>query len=178
MKLKLGVLTLVLAALPLAASNVATATVTTTLLGPINVAVTQQPTFGNIVLVDAALGGTVTVAAKGTATVDGGGGLALAGNSLAKPLLLSITPAANVAYGVTFDSNIQMTGPGAATIDVTITEVKQNGQALPFSGDAGYTGITDGSGTTPVAVGASMAVAPNQPLGSYSGTFNVTVAYQ
>jgi hypothetical protein len=177
MKLKVSFLTLVLAALPLAAGNVATVNVSTTLLGPLNLAVTQAPSFGNVILVDATLGGTVSVSAKGATTVGGAGGLALPGNNSARPLLLSITPSASVAFGLTFDSTIQMTGPGTP-IEVTILEVAQNGTALPFSGDAGYTGITEPSGTTPLAVGASMLVKPSQALGTYSGTFNVTVAYQ
>lgn len=68
-------------------------------------------------------------------------------------------------FAVTLPTSLQLTGPGAA---LTVNE---------FTTDFPTGGTLDETGTKIILVGATLTIPANQEGGVYSGTFNVTVAY-
>ena len=60
---------------------------------------------------------------------------------------------------------------------VSITEGSTPMQVIDFLCSAGATSTFDGSGDDNFTVGATLQLAINQPAGTYTGTFDVSVAY-
>ena len=148
-----------------AAQNSATtsATATANIVSPIAISNSGPLNFGDVVAT--ALLGTVVVGPGSGRTSTGGTFLgSSAGVSAAA---FTVTGATGYAYTVSFPlSPISITGPGAATMSVdTFT-----------SNPATSNGLLTG-GTQALTVGGTLHVAANQPLGAYSGLFNVTVTY-
>jgi len=179
MNLKTSLPALFLAALPLAAgSPSATANVTASLKLPLSLSLTSDLAFGDIILVDGTAGTVKVSPTEATTTT---GGLALGTTNPGAPLQAQFTSTGNVAYDLTFGTNIQMTDKAGigAPIPVLALEVSQGGIAVSLNPGTGkYSGTTDKSGTTLLLVGATMTVAASQAPGNYAGTFQVTVAYQ
>jgi hypothetical protein len=46
-----------------------------------------------------------------------------------------------------------------------------------FTSDPAATGLFSGAGTQTINVGATVNVGASQPTGDYSGTYDVTIAY-
>ena len=110
--------------------------------------------------VDLAVGGTVSIA-SGTLT------------------LLAQTPTAHAAaYDITGDAaaTYAITLPTNGT--VSITEGATPMQVIDFiCSYGGLTSTLDGSGDDNFTVGATLQLADAQPAGTYTGTFDVSVAY-
>jgi hypothetical protein len=107
-------------------------------------------------------GGTVTVAATSGATASCGAGVICSGPS--GSVGFDVIGAADQAVGVTLSSpTVSLTGPGAP-------------MTANLNASAASLTLTGGSAT--LYVGGDLAVAGTQAAGSYSATFDVSVAYQ
>lgn len=125
--------------------------------------------FGRIIRPTAA--GTLMVDQSG-ATTEGGG---VTGNALSTPQLVNGRgPAAFAAFGdpnrrfILFLPNQINVANGAATMRVD-----------QFNANTGIFGLRrfDSTGYAPLFVGARLTINANQQVGSYSGTFDVTILY-
>ena len=140
-----------------AASAVGHASVT--LLSPLGLTEQSALDFGQIGI--AKTGGTVVLAPTGA--LSGSAGYSFAGGAAAGSFQIAGQPSTPVT--ISFSSGNLLTGPGPAL-------------ALGgFTHNAGTAPALDSSGHLVLAVGATLAIGVNQPLGSYSGSYTVTVNY-
>jgi hypothetical protein len=136
--------------------------------------------FGTMsVLAGTAGTATVTTSSDGTATVPGGIGTR---SQTAGVNLSSAAPAyhnaaytvggsASTTYAITLPATITVSGAGAPMIINSVV-------ARTFSSAAeGTTGTLSAGGSDTFTVGGVLPVAAAQVAGLYTGTFNVTVAY-
>lgn len=143
------------------ASADATAGASVTIANPIAVTKTADLSFGTVV--PSATAGTVVVSTGGARSVSGGvselGGTVTAA-------AYSVTGYANNAYTITLPASATLAGPGTTSMT-----------ADTFAHSAGTSPALDGTGAGSFSVGATLNVGANQTPGAYTGTFNVTVAY-
>ncbi len=147
------------------ASASATANATATIITPISITNVADLNFGNIVAGTGA--GTVTVATTGTRTSTGD----------------VILPSANAVQGTVNAAQFKVTGLADATYAITLpTSIyisETGGETMTvdnFTSNPSGTGSLAG-GTQTLSVGARLNVGAGQVAGDYTGTFNVTVAY-
>ncbi|MEE8223375.1 MAG: DUF4402 domain-containing protein [Alphaproteobacteria bacterium] len=137
----------------------ATTTVTITIAAPISISAVGNLDFGTMVTTGTA--GTVTVTpagARSSVNVDllGGGSTAAS---------FDVTGGNNAAYFITLPSSATLSSGGdTMTVDT-------------FTHDAGPTPTLSGGGSQTFNVGATLNVGATQAVGTYSGTFDVTVIY-
>jgi hypothetical protein len=148
----------------LMAQNTATdaAAAYATIIAPITITNTVDLNFGDII--DGT--GTVVLATDSgrTASYQAFSGTQTGTVSAAS---FNITGQAAYTYAITLP-----------TSDVTITETGSDTMIVnTFVSDPATTGALDGSGNGIVLVGATLNVVTGQATGLYTGTFNVTVAY-
>lgn len=146
----------------------ATATATGTIVTPIAIANAGDLNFGNVA-VQSVLGGTVILAADGTRTTGGAGGVTLpASAGTVSAAHFDVTGTANYTYTITL--------PTTAT---TVTSAGNIMTVDNFTSTPTSDGTLDGSGAQTIDVGATLNVAAGQPAGEYTSTipFNVTVNY-
>ena len=141
----------------------ATATASTgasvTIADPIAISKTADLAFGTVVASAAA--GTVTVGTTNNRTV--GGGVSALGGTVTSAAY-TVTGYGTSSYSIALPTSVSLTGPGTAmTANTFVSSV------------GGSASLTAGTGS--FAVGATLAVGANQAAGAYSGTFDVTVAY-
>lgn len=143
-----------------AAGNEATATadVSATVVEPIDLTKDQDMSFGSFTVGDTA--GTIILGTDGSTSSTGGASTVTNGNQAAA---FTATGEDGRAYDVTLPTSATLSGPGD---DMT---------ADTFTDNA--TGTLTG-GTETFQVGATLNVNADQEPGSYSGSFDVTVAYQ
>jgi len=141
------------------ASATASTGASVTIAAPIAITKTADLSFGTVV--PSATAGTVAVSTAGTRSV--GGGVSELGGTVAAAAY-SVTGYTNSAYTITLPSSVSLTGPGTAMTAGT------------FVHSAGVSPALSG-GTGSFTVGATLNVGANQAAGSYTGTFDVTVAY-
>lgn len=141
-------------------SSTDSATANATIIAAIQLANVTSLEFGDIVQDTAA--GTVTVDTAGAATTSGL--THLGGESAAQ---FDVTGDSSKTFAVTLPANgtVSLAGPGAAMGVDSFTSSCSSTCAL-----------TGGNGS--FTVGATLSVAANQVAGSYTGTFDVTVAYE
>ena len=137
-----------------------TANASAVILTPISITKNVDLAFGDV-YPDAAAAGTVTVDAAGTRSA---GGAAALGATAGAAAQFAVSGEASAAYTITL--------PAAA---VTLTSGADTMTVDAFSTDG--TGTLDGTGNENINVGATLNVGVNQPAGTYSGTFDVTVNY-
>jgi hypothetical protein len=107
--------------------------------------------------------------AAGTVTVDGAGGLTssspnlIVTGSTGNAAAFDVSGQANLAYTATIDPSVTLSGPGT---DMSATLTKYGGAAA-----------LDGTGSDSFTVGGTLSVGANQAAGSYTGSFDVSVAY-
>lgn len=137
------------------------ASATARIITPIQLTNTQGLAFGNIAA--SANPGTVTISPTGIRTSSGG-----------------VTPSAigtfnNAIYTATGEPNATytITLPGFITIISGANSMTVNG----FTSDPTPTGNLGAVGTQTINVGATVIVGANQATGDYSGTYDVTIAY-
>lgn len=107
--------------------------------------------------------GTVTLSPAGARSATGGAGLGAL--SPVGAATFTVTGAPSATYAITLPASITLSAPGG-TLTVS-----------PLTSSPSLTGLLNASGTQSLAVGGTLAVAANQTDGNYTGTFNVTVAY-
>lgn len=105
--------------------------------------------------------GTCVIATNGGRSTTGSG-IGVAGTPAAAEF--AITGEGTYTYAITLPANI------------TITDGTNNMTVDTFTSNPNATG-TLAAGADTLLVGATLHSAGNQPVGNYTGTFNVTVAY-
>lgn len=160
---------LVLASLSAQAQSTTSASASAIIINPLGIAKTSDLVFGRLAV--GAVGGGVTVNTAGVVTFSG------AGNTLVQPLgntgnpraaEFTVSGEAGFTYSVTLPANgtVTLSDGGSNTMPVNA-----------FVSDPAGTGTLSGAGSSPLKVGATLSVGNNQAPGTYTGTFNVTVAY-
>ena len=141
----------------------ASANATATIITPIAIAHVEHLNFGNIV---AGTGiGTVIVDTEGDRTKTGDVILPTATPGTFNAAEFTVTGLANATYAITLPGSIDISTTGGETMTVT-----------DFTSDPDGTGTLT-NGTQTLYVGAKLTVLAAQASGEYTGTFNVTVAY-
>lgn len=112
----------------------------------------------------AGTGGTVVVTQAGA--VSATGDVVLLSSSPASAAGFDVTGEANESFLVSGDTSVTLTGPVGSTPMNATLDAPTAAQALGAGGAASF------------AVGGTLTVGNAQTPGAYSGTFNVTVAYQ
>jgi hypothetical protein len=156
-------------AMPALAQNSATATAsgTTTIIQPITISKTADLGFGTIVKPTTGAS-TISVSATGnTRTVTGGNATFANGNGVSSA---SFTVRGEGAqhFSIQVPASFNMT---AGTNTLVVTTNNPSGATGLLSGSIGSTG------SLVLGVGGSFPLATNTASGAYSGSFQVTVAY-
>jgi hypothetical protein len=107
--------------------------------------------------------GTVTIAASGARTSNGGASLV---GSTCGSARFAVTGTPTTAFGIVLPSSTSLVS-GAAHMTVDSFQSTPSG-----------TSVLDGSGRRDLQVGATLHVNAGQARGAYSGSFDVTVAYE
>ena len=153
----LGFSTLVVAQNPQVSAN---ADAGATIITPLSIENLESLEFGNIIVTGTA--GTVTIATNGTPTYTG----------------------VNAPVGLTNETHaaqFKVTGHGTSqyTIDIAqVTALTSGGNTMNLSNFTNNASKKLTDGTETFNVGATLAVAADQPNGRYEGSFKVTVAYE
>lgn len=160
-------LLLVCAPSAMAAQASASVTATAVVITPLTESVTTNLNFGKLVM-DASnsLGTLVVAPATGTRSVTGGVDL-VGGTSGTAAVVHVVGDTVNGApnpYDVTIDSSTTLTDGGSDTMSVT-----------GIGSSDTLTGIT---GTNDIHIGATLHAAASQAPSTYTGSFNVTAAYE
>jgi spore coat protein U-like protein len=139
----------------------ATSNVSASIVTAISITKTADMDFADVVASGSA--GTVVLSTAGARSITGGATL---GNS---------TGAAAAAFTVSGDpaSTYSISLPSSATITSTPNTMTVN----TFTSSPSGTGTLSGGGTQALTVGATLQVGASQAQGTYTGTFDVTVAY-
>jgi hypothetical protein len=137
------------------------ATAKVSVLSPIAITTLGSLDFGDVV--PGATSGTVVMAPGGTRAASGGGAT-LGTSAEGRAAIFTVTGASGYSYGVALPNSIVLaSGTDTMTVDT-------------FRSDpSGAGALTDGAQA--LGVGATLNVGANQVAGSYSGSFDVTVAY-
>ena len=141
------------------------ATASATIVTAVSIANTSSTPLAFGTIAPGAALGTVTVSPAGVRSFDGGVSLVNSGTVSAAPF--AITGTGSLVCNITMPTSISI-GDGAShsmTVD-TFTS------SLPVA-----TTVTLSSGAASFSVGGTLHVAASQPAGSYTGTFDVSVAY-
>jgi hypothetical protein len=138
----------------------ASATIAASIVAPISISPTTQLDFGNIA--PSSIGGSLTVSTGGASTATNV--TELAGASVSQGVL-SVTGNGGANFSVSLPVNVTLT---SASNSMTVNN---------FNHDGGATPSISGGGTRTLNIGATLNVGANQPGGSYSGTYFVTVNY-
>jgi spore coat protein U-like protein len=156
-----GIALVSMAATAAQAQATATTGASVTIADPIAITKTADLSFGTVV--PSAAAGTVVVSTSGTRSVTGGVS-ALGGTITAAAY--SVTGYGNSTYSIALPTSVSLTGPTGATA--------MSASSFAHSADASPA-LSGGSDS--FTVGATLSVGANQAAGTYSGTFDVTVAY-
>lgn len=131
--------------------------------GPVAIGSSTQPlAFGSLV---AGSGGNVTVSPASVRSASGGVVLVPSGPGAAAQFSVTGDPSATYAISLPANGVVSLTS-GANSIAVNT-----------FTSSPNLTGTLSIGGSQTLYVGATLDVGSNQPSGSYSGSFSVTVNY-
>jgi len=147
----------------------ASATSSVTIIKPITITKTRDLVFGSIVSSSTSAVSVVATAVENTVVSATGFGATegdpLSVSSAARTSAqFNITGDLNESFSIDLDETVSMTG-GGDPLSVTLTK------------NLNDTGNTLGSGAAVLYVGGSFTIPAGQTAGKYTGTFNVTVAY-
>ena len=139
----------------------ATSNVSASIVPAITITKNTDMDFADVIATGSA--GTVVLSTAGARSVTGGATL---GNG---------TGAAAAAFTVSGDpaSTYSISLPASATITSAPNTMTVN----TFTSSPSGTGTLSGGGTQALSVGATLQVGASQAQGTYTGTFDVTVAY-
>ena len=144
------------------ASSTATASASARIVTPLEITKNVDLAFGNIAAGPSA--GTVTIATDGTRNGNGGVTLITAG-SISNAAQFSIVGYPSATFAIALPSSINIENGGfLMSVD-------------NFVSDLGATSTLDGLGEAGLNVGATLNVNAGQEPGLYTGSFDVTVAY-
>lgn len=129
---------------------------------PVAVDNTQVLAFGRFA---AGSGGTITVGPSGARSA--GGGVVLVSSGAGTAAQFSVSGDANATYAISLPAD------GAVSLASGANSMAVN----TFTSSPSPTGTLSAGGTQTLSVGATLTVGGNQPVGTYSGTFDVTVNY-
>lgn len=148
------------------AQATATSTADAVIATPITITNTAGLDFGTI-LANATLADTVTLSAAAAPTRTANGGNVTLMASTFSAAAFSINGTANQTFAITLpaDGTVTLAGPGP--------DMAVNG----FTHDAGATPTLPAAPPMTLHVGATLSVGANQTAGAYTGSFDVTVAY-
>lgn len=152
------------------AQNSATQSTTgsSTILQPITISKTTDLAFGKVVRPASGSNSVVINETTGARTLSGGGN-AQGVTSTTSRAEYSVAGEGGQTFSITVPGSFDMTRSGGSeTLTVTLVSTATSGT---LSGSLG------GSGTAGFGVGGSFPVATTTTPGAYSGTFDVTVAY-
>jgi hypothetical protein len=138
----------------------ANASVFAKVIQPIAITKTADLNFGGIITGPA---GSVTVSPAGVETATGA--TVINPNPNVSAAQFTVTGEPSTAYLIVLPTTVTITN-GAQTMTVDT-----------FTSTPVGTGLLSATGVQSLGVGAKLNVAANQAVGSYSGTFAVTVAY-
>jgi hypothetical protein len=141
-----------------------TASAAANIITPITLVKDLDMSFGNIAVNPTAPGGTVTLPASSTATRTYTGGITL-------PAVTGLVQAAKFTVNGEGTSAYSIAIPGS----IIITSSANTMTIVPVSNPSGSGALV--GGTQDIYVGGTLTVAAAQAVGSYTGTFNVTVNY-
>lgn len=133
-------------------------------VSPLLISSTQPLAFGKFA---AGPGGAVTVNPSGGRSASGGVVLVSAGGGSAAQFTVSGDPSASYSISLPTNGTVALVNGGGQGMAVNGFSSSPNtaGQLSPVGG------------TQTIVVGATLSVGPNQPPGSYSASFNVSVDY-
>ncbi len=134
------------------------------LLTPISITKNADLRFGSVLTANAA--GTVVIGVSNETDRNLGTYTDIAIGDAYGAAKFTVTGTASQAFKITLPTTVSLTGPGTAlTVNTFTSDLVAN------------EGTLNTSGTKIVLVGAKITIPANQTGGTYSGTFNVTVAY-
>ena len=143
-------------------------TATTKIIQPIQLAKDTDLAFGSVVKPNSGSNTVAIDASNGTRELTGGGDGALAPSTSGRATY-TVTGEGGQTFSITAPATFDMTRQGGSeTLTVTVAK---SGETGTISGSLGA------SGTATFGVGGSFPVASTTTSGSYSGAFDVTVAY-
>ena len=144
------------------ASSTATASASARIVTPLEITKNVDLAFGNIAAGPST--GVVTIATDGSRTGVGGVTLIAAGN-VSNSAQFSIVGYPSATFAITLPTSITIANGGySMTVD-------------SFVSSLGATSTLDVNGQNGLNVGANLNVAAGQEPGLYTGSFDVTVAY-
>lgn len=129
----------------------------------LNIVKTQDLNFGSVIP-SASLNGTMELSAHGVVNTTGGVTSRQNSGYTVAAYAISGVPAAGLSVAIT-PSAITLSGPRGT---LTVSDFTLN-KPMPI--------VLDGTGAASFAIGATLFVSAGQLPGNYTGTFDVTVAY-
>ena len=147
------------------ASASASANATTRIIQAISITKTADMAFGNVVKPSTG-NGTYTIG-NGADTVAASGTGAAAASGTTSRAKFTVTGEGAQTFAITVPATMTMTS-GANNVTVNLTTAAATGT---------LSGALGASGTATVNVGGNFTIPSTQASGNYSGSFNVTVAY-
>ena len=146
-------------------SAIGTATGSVNIVRPISITNSAGLQFGKFAQPNAA--GSVTITPGGTVTLSGVGTV---GTQTTSAAAFAVNGDGGAVFGIT--------GPGSNTFAMTAGTSGTIVVTTSLSSALGtLSGTTGSAGSTTFTVGGTMPLASAQAIGTYSGTFNVTVTY-
>jgi len=139
------------------------------IITPIAITETSALHFGSM-SVSASTGGTCILSSVGVRTQTGGVNLSTIGTP-SSTAAYEVNGAANATYAITLPGTITVTRVGGGTM--TVNDLR----AKPASAPEGTTGTLSVGGSDTFRIGGTLTVPAAQIAGAYTGTFDVTVAY-
>jgi hypothetical protein len=146
-------------------SATASANATTRIITPITLTKTNDLTFGNIVKPSTG-SGTVTIGNSADTVAVTGTGAAAASGTISRAKF-TVGGEGGQTFSITVPASVTMTS-GANNLVVTLSTAAATGT---------LSGTLGSAGTATVNVGGSFPIANTTASGNYTGSFNVTVAY-
>ena len=141
---------------------------TTKIIQPLTLAKNSDLAFGSVVKPNSATNTVAIDASSGSRSVTGGGDAALAPSTSSRATY-TVTGEGGQTFSISTPASFDMARQGGSeTITVALTQSAATGT---------LTGSLGNSGTATFGVGGSFPVAASTASGSYTGSFDVTVAY-
>jgi len=149
------------------ASSSQTVTASMNVTQPLQIAKTSDLVFGTIMRPTSGSGNVIIDANTGARTVTGNASGSTGGSTPTRAAF-TVTGEGGMNITVTTPTSMVMTRGGSDPITVSLNSTMGGGQ---LSGSPGS------SGTASFGIGGQLTLSNTTPSGAYSGSFNVTVAY-